>query len=521
MLGAVMDRPHMMAEGALARLRQSAVAAWQRQDYPQYFKIMEQAAGQDPANSALLMEIGAAHGMRYDYAAAERYFENAIRVAPKKSEALVMAGTQSRAFERYEMARSYLERAVQEPNPSPDSCVKLAEVYERFRLAGQAAELADRALRLDPSCALASLVRARLDRLSGAVEEAERRLRPLLARTDEDSWSTRIRGWYELGAVLDGQGRYDEAMAAILKAKGMILPNAGPLIASQKRVQAHVNMVAEKLNADMLGRWRAQGAAPQPPCRLALLCGHPRSGTTVLEQVLDSHPDFVSVEETTIFLREAFATLLRGVPAGAMLLQTLGAASVGALRQARQNYADCMAKFMGHPADGRMLIDKNPALTPLLPGFIRVFPEAKLLVALRDPRDVCLSCFQQPLPLGQVSSTFLTLEGTVQEYASVMGLWRVLAPCLGGRYLEIRYEELVADLEGVARRTLAYLGAAWDPRVLHFDEHARQKLVRSPTYAAVAKPISRGAVGRWRNYQKHLEPWLETLAPLVKAFGYE
>jgi tetratricopeptide (TPR) repeat protein len=516
-----MNPLRMISDGALARMRQAAAGAWGRQDYPEYFKIMEQASGQDPANSGLLMELGAAYGVRYDYAAAERCFENAILVAPRKSDALVMAGTQSRGFERYEMARNYLERAVKEPKPPPDTCVKLAEIYERFRLLDQAAELVDRALHMDPACALASLVRARLDRLGGGAAEAERRLLPLLSRSDQNSWSTRIRGWYELGAALDTQGRYDEAMAAFLKAKAMVLPKAGPLIAGQKRVHAHVKAVTQKLNAEMIGRWRAQGADLQPPCRLALLCGHPRSGTTLLEQVLDSHPDFVSAEETMIFLREGFAPLLRGLPAGAMMLDTLESASPGALRQARQNYMECMAKFMGHPPGARMLIDKNPALTGLILGFVRVFPEAKLLVALRDPRDVCLSCFMQPLPLGQVSSIFLTMEGTVQEYASVMALWRAAAPCLGDCFLEIRYEDMVADLEGVARRALAFLGAAWDERVLRFDQHARQKLVRSPTYAAVAKPISSGAIGRWRNYQKHLEPWLETLAPFVKAFGYE
>jgi hypothetical protein len=168
-----------------------------------------------------------------------------------------------------------------------------------------------------------------------------------------------------------------------------------------------------------------------------------------------------------------------------------------------------------------MLIDKNPSLTVLIPAFVRVFPEAKFLVALRDPRDVCLSCFMQPLPLGQVSAVFLTLEETVREYASAMGLWKAAAPCLGDMFLEVRYEDLVADLEGVSRRALQFLGVGWDERVLRFDEHARSKLVRSPTYAAVARPVSKGAIGRWRNYQKHLQPWLEALAPFVKAFGYE
>jgi tetratricopeptide (TPR) repeat protein len=511
----------MISDGALARLRQGAAQAWQQQDYPEYFRIMEHASHKNPANPDLLLDLGAAYGMRYDYAAAERCFEKAVRVAPSKMHALVMAGTQCRGFDRYEMARHYLERAVKEPRASADTHVKLAEIYERFRLLEEAGDLVDRALRLDPSCALASLVRARLDRLSGTSEEAERRLRPLLSRTDQDTWSTRIRGWYELGAVLDAQGRYDEAMAALLEAKAMIRPNAAHYLASQKRVHAHLKIVAEKLNAEMLRRWRAFGAAVAPPCRLALLCGHPRSGTTLLEQVLDSHPDFVSAEETTVFFRESYSTLLRGLPPEKLMHEVLEMVSPAAVGQARQNYLDCMARFLGQPPDARMLIDKNPSLTGLVPGFVRVFPEAKLLVALRDPRDVCLSCFMQPLPLGQVSSSFLTLEDTVAEYAAVMGLWRAAAPCLEGSFLEIRYEDLVADLEAVSRRALQFLGAAWDERVLRFHEHAQSKLVRSPTYAAVVKPISKGAVGRWRHYQKHLEPWLERLAPLIKAFGYE
>jgi hypothetical protein len=393
-------------------------------------------------------------------------------------------------------------------------------VYERFRRVDEARDLLDRALRLDPTCALALLVRSRLDRLSGRLEEAERGLRPLLAKSNRDSWSTRIRGWYELGAVLDAQGRYDEAMSAFLKAKEMILPNAGPCIAHEKVVHERSRIEAEKLDRGMMNRWRAQEAAPMP-WRLALLCGHPRSGTTLLEQVLDAHPDFISAEETGVFTREIVGLFAREFPSHALLLDALESASPEVLRQARQDYAECMARFLGQAPNGRLLIDKNPSLTRSVPAFVRVFPEAKLLVALRDPRDVCLSSFIQPLPLGKISSLFLTLEGTAQEYASHMGIWRAAAPWLGGCFLEVRYEDVVADLEGVARKVIEFLGAGWDERVLRFNEFAGRKLVRSPTYAAVTKPISKGAVGRWRNYQKYLEPCLEALAPFVKAFGYD
>jgi hypothetical protein len=156
-----------------------------------------------------------------------------------------------------------------------------------------------------------------------------------------------------------------------------------------------------------------------------------------------------------------------------------------------------------------------------VPAVIRVFPETKFLVAIRDPRDVCLSFFMQPLPLNISSVSYLTLEGTVEEYGALMGFWLAMAPRLRNPLIQVRYEDMVNDLEAVSRKALEFLGATWDPRVLRFDEHARQKLVRSPTYADVTKPVTKGAVGRWRNYQKHLEPWLPKLEPFVKAFGYE
>jgi hypothetical protein len=237
--------------------------------------------------------------------------------------------------------------------------------------------------------------------------------------------------------------------------------------------------------------------------------------------VLDAHPGIVSAEETHILHDEAYLPLSRGFPETASVLQVLDAAPPSQLRQSRENYFLFTERFLRHPIEERWLIDKNPALNVLIPAAIRIFPEAKFLIALRDPRDVCLSCFMQYLPLNPVASAYLSLESTVQQYASVVGLWRALLPRLKNPWLEVRYEEMVMDLEGVARKTLQFLGVPWDETVLQFHEHARHKPVRSPTYADVTKPVYRGAVGRWRNYEKHLEPYLDTLHPFLAALGYE
>jgi tetratricopeptide (TPR) repeat protein len=516
-----MKQRQVNSNGSLSRMFKAAEESWQCQDYEKTIEILERANRMAPANVAILLELGRVHGMRYNYAAAEQYFERASRLAPQKTNVFAMAGVHCRGFGRYEMARHYFERAIKEKNVSADTFVKLAELYERFRCLEEASELVERALRLDKNCALALLVRARLHRLSGSIEEAEKIVRSLVIKTDPESWSARIRGWYELGAILDKQERYDEAMSAYLEAKAMIRPNAGNFLASQELVHKRLKEVEKKISIERVQRWLDEGRLIEPKRRVALLCGHPRSGTTLLEQVLDSHPDIISAEETTLFLQEVSVPLRRGFPNDAFMLTVIESASRDKVKQLREDYFHSAELFLGSPVAGRLLIDKNPVLTSLVLAAVRVFPEIKFLTALRDPRDVVLSCFMQPLPINQVSAMFLSLEGAVKEYDSLMGFWRTAAPALRNSYLEVRYEEMVADLESVSRRVLEFLEVPWDARVLRFNEYARQKLVRSPTYADVTKPIFKGAIGRWRNYQKHLEPHLEKLAPFVDAFGYK
>jgi hypothetical protein len=241
----------------------------------------------------------------------------------------------------------------------------------------------------------------------------------------------------------------------------------------------------------------------------------------LLEQVLDSHSDVVSLEETEIFRDDAWSPLRRGFPENASHLSTLESASVSALQRSRTNYFRAAELILGKSVEGRLLIDKNPSLTDSIAAFIRIFPEMKILVALRDPRDVCLSCFMQYLPMAAASSSYVQLDSTVDEYIAMMGMWRTVSPLIANPWLEVRYEDLVERLETEARKALEFLGLSWDPHVLGFDEHARKKLIRSPTYADVTKPVYKRAVGRWQNYRKYLEPCLGRLEPFVKAFGYE
>jgi hypothetical protein len=187
----------------------------------------------------------------------------------------------------------------------------------------------------------------------------------------------------------------------------------------------------------------------------------------------------------------------------------------------RKRYLDYMETLLDEPIGERIHLDKNPELTLLIPAMLRVFPELKTVVAVRDPRDVIISCFMRSLPINSVTVSYLTLERAVEKYALMIGGWFKLRDLIGSPWIEVRYEDTVHDLECQVRRLLAFLELPWDAAVLHFHEHARQKHVRSPTYESVTTPIYRTAVGRWRNYAKYLEPTLERLEPFIKAFGYD
>jgi hypothetical protein len=119
-----------------------------------------------------------------------------------------------------------------------------------------------------------------------------------------------------------------------------------------------------------------------------------------------------------------------------------------------------------------------------------------------------------------VSVHYLSLVDTAKNYAATMRLWLKLRAMIRNPWIEVRYEETVADIERQAHRVLEFLGLPWDDRVLDYHKRAQHKHVHSPTYAAVTRPLYTSSIGRWKSYAEQLAPCQETLRPYVEAFGY-
>jgi len=253
----------------------------------------------------------------------------------------------------------------------------------------------------------------------------------------------------------------------------------------------------------------ATGSPPDP----VFVVGFPRSGTTLLEQFLDAHPALQSFDEQPFLHRRIDDMARRGMPFPEGL-DRLDAAVIDALRSA---YFRDVARFVPEGA-GRRAVDKNPLNIVRLPLVAALFPRAKVVLALRHPCDVVLSCFLQNFRSPAFAVTFQSLESTAAMYARVMGHFERHRQALGLDLHVNRYEDFVGGFDTQARALMGFLGLEWVDGLAAFTSRAASKgHISTPSYSQVVKPVNSAAVGRWEAFRpwfergalRHLQPWIQ------------
>jgi hypothetical protein len=275
------------------------------------------------------------------------------------------------------------------------------------------------------------------------------------------------------------------------------------------------------LTPEMIRRWRQEAPAAQERYQIAFLGGHPRSGTTLLEQILDANPEVLAFDEPVAFNQEITGHIHLPETSSqdpARALDMLPAVRRAEMR--RRYVKSLLREIPGEPA-ARVLLDKNPSPTMSLNIWLRVFPELKVIIALRDPRDVIISCFFLNIMLNSTNVNFLSLERTVKHYADLMDVWLRMRELGGFDWIETRYEDVVVNMEEEGRKATEFLGLPWHPDQARYHETARQKVLYAPTYHDVTQPVYNRAVGRWKRYAGSLHPFEARLAPYCRTFGYE
>jgi tetratricopeptide (TPR) repeat protein len=474
-----------------------------------------------PGVAQLWVEMGMAAAGELEFSLAEQAYQRAEDLTPGDSELLVLLGQQYHRLRRLDKARACFERAASVDTKSVHACLSLAAWFERERRMDEAWHCVERSLALQPRDAQVLCVRALLLHRQGRNAEAESVLRDMVQLGGTDP-NVKVSSRHLLGVVLDELGQYEEALRWLCEAKAVARQTADTArmekdydLADRRRRE-----LLATLTTEMIRRWREERAAAESPGALAFLGGHPRSGTTLLEQILGAHPGIRAFDESEAFVQEIWHQLAPMQAAQALTADALNA--LPAIRRAalRARYLKSLLRELAGQPGTQVLLDKNPSPTAALHLWLRLVPELKVIIALRDPRDVVISCFFQNLMLTPTNANFLTLERTAKHYADLMDVWLRLRELGGFEWIETRYEDVVANLETEGRRVTEFLGLAWHADQANHSEVARRKFLFAPTYNDVTKPVHNRAVGRWQHYAEALAPIQEKLAPYCRAFGY-
>jgi hypothetical protein len=322
-----------------------------------------------------------------------------------------------------------------------------------------------------------------------------------------------------IGDLHDAEGDPAQAFSAYQASNDLLRTlNAPKYEADETSVLEHVQrLIAWFATADPTP-WResptARPRAADPKAHIFLV-GFPRSGTTLLENVLAAHPDVVSLEEKDCFDAAAMDYLASGYG-----LKRLAAISSGEAMRRRDAYWSNVRKFGIEPR-GRVFIDKIPLGSVLLPVVAKIFPNARVLFALRDPRDVVLSCFRRRFGMNAAMYQLLTLEGAAAYYDAVMRISEIYREILPLPQQFARYESLVDDFGSTTRAVCRFLGLDWDESMTGFAANAATRGISTPSAAQVTRGLNREGRGAWRRYGEQMAPVLPLLERWIQRFGYE
>lgn len=493
------------------------VTALHAEDYERARECFARAVQADWRHAPARLFLARTLGLLGRGAECATEMERLAQISPRDAGVLIEAGQTLEKFGLFEQASGLYERALSVDAGSVEARVRLASSAERLHHLEQAETLASEALRRDPGAHEAALVLARVQRRSGRAAEAAQTLEATLWRTEPADFAG-AQLWYELASVLDMRGCFAEAAAALGRAKALLAERGRVLAPAAEEAEYTLRRFVLELTPQRVRRW-IQASESLAPARVSALVGFPRSGTTLLEQVLAAHPLIESVEETQHLSTELVTGFHRSVQGADSLAQVLDRIALADVRRCRENYLRTMSAHAGGALGERWLLDKNPIRTLMMPVLRRAVPGAPVVVALRDPRDVVLSNLMQAFEPNAMNLAFLDVARAGALYALHMGGWLKMRDMIDG-WIEVRYEDVVVDPPAQARRVLALLGLPWHESLDHFQESTRQRAVRSPTYAAVREQVHTRAVRRFEHYVDYLAPALPAIEPLVDALGY-
>jgi tetratricopeptide (TPR) repeat protein len=455
-----------------------------------------------PDSPAALNNLGAVLVRLSRLDDAEGLLRRAVKIDPGNADAASNLGQTLILKGRYDEARTELDRALALKPHFPEALVSRGRLAMEAGEHASAVELFDAAIDAAPDCAAAHQNRTLVTRAERGAPWVKR-LEAAYARRQTLAPEACVALNFAMAKVREELGEYDAAFAAYAEA------NRGRLKLRpfDEAAEEHFHATLAALGGQLLAEaaWDAP-APPEPAARVPVfVVGMPRSGTSLIEQVLASHAGISGAGELPLA-----GELLARLPSTAPASSAERSALRERLRALGAEY--CGRVWATHPGQ-RFVVDKMPGNYRFLGLIALMLPQARIIHVRRDPLDTCLSCFATPFTDGHdYASDLSALARQYLRYERHMQHWTAVLPA--GRILSVRYEDLISDLEGQARRMLGHIGVPWDENCLRFHRTARP--VRTASMAQVRQPIYAGSIARWKRFERHLAPLRAMLAPVLE-----
>lgn len=467
--------------------------------------LLRRALAVDPRDKPARMELAALLKRlgREDEVVA--LLQEGTAADPADPQMQLSLGAEARTAGKHRLAEEALRTALDLSPTLGGAYIHLAALFDTLNREAEIAPLIVHAEAQAVPDGVLNYMRALDHRRAGRFAEALEAL-DRIEQVDDLARIENLRGQF-----LDRLGRYDEAFGAFGRGNELMLRDPSAPEARAEQYRSFVRDERDTVTTEWFLNWRDHPLSGDPPSPVFLV-GFPRSGTTLLDTILMSHPDVEVLEEEPV-MREAFDILghARGLPDAEPAL----------IDRARASYWKAAGELTPL-APGKLLIDKNPLQMNKLPLIRRLFPDARVILALRHPCDVLLSCFVTNFKLNSGMANFLRLDTAAELYDLSFSSIERAEQVMGIPVHRVTYENIVDDRERELRPLFGFLDLDWRDQVLEHEKTARARThIKTASYAQVIEPVYKRSAGRWTRYREHLEPIFPVLRPWAEKFGYD
>ena len=444
---------------------------------------------------------------------AQACFEQAIKIDPNYYQGHYNLANLCRAQGDTERAKELYRQVLKQRGSYADALANLSSVLEEEHQPDEAEPLARKAVKLDPGNYIARVTLAKLAKRKQQHDEVLRHIAPLLESSQLSPVNFAVAAGL-LAQAQQGLENYSQAFELYQRANDVLFETHVGTMQGLRSMYAPESL--QTLHDFFVDRTLTEQSNTRTDHKSPVfLVGFPRSGTTLLDQILSSHSQIVVLEE-----KENLEDFYTRFPATPERLQELMFCPAEQLQTFRDTYWKRIEDEVD-PGDDRMVIDKLPLNTILLPYIRQLFPSAKIVFALRDPRDAVFSCFQQRFGMNQAMFQFLKLGTAVSYYDQVMSLASLYKDQLSIPMHLIRYESVITEFDTQVRELLDFLGLPWEEGVRDYQSTARQRRILTPSAQDVTRPLYTTSIGKWQHYRETIGGPFEPLQKWVEYWGYD